>query len=119
MTTHQAHGQSTDGEDKATLGEFRTLVNMTAHQLDKWLATDDSRAVGQKEGNAESVGHKSGRRIIELLDAKKSDLHADDYAHMRKVIAYIKRHLAQRPDGDIEHTNWRYSLMNWGHDPLK
>ena len=20
---------------------------------------------------------------------------------------------------DVEHSRWRYSLMNWGHDPLK
>ncbi len=23
-----------------------------------------------------------------------------------------------RPDGDVTGTRWRYSLMNWGHDPL-
>ncbi|QSN65033.1 DUF3140 domain-containing protein [Caballeronia sp. M1242] len=117
--TQQQHGQSADAEDKATFDEFKALVNMTGHQLEKWLATDESQAVGQKDGNAESVGHQSGRRIIELLGAKKSELHADDYGHMRKVIGYVKRHLAQRPQGDIEHTKWRYSLMNWGHDPLK
>ncbi|NEQ23777.1 MAG: DUF3140 domain-containing protein, partial [Microcoleus sp. SIO2G3] len=38
---------------------------------------------------------------------------------MKRVISYIHRHSAQRPDGDIEHTRWRYSLKNWGHDPLK
>ncbi|GAA4543340.1 DUF3140 domain-containing protein [Mycobacterium paraffinicum] len=44
---------------------------------------------------------------------------ADDYAHMRKVVSYAKRHLAQRPRGDIDESAWRYSLMNWGHDPSK
>jgi hypothetical protein len=29
------------------------------------------------------------------------------------------RHLAQRPSGDAREAEWRYSLMNWGHDPLK
>jgi hypothetical protein len=38
---------------------------------------------------------------------------------MNKVVGYINRHLAQRPRGDIEDTKWRYSLMNWGHDPLE
>jgi len=39
---------------------------------------------------------------------------------MRKVVGYTRRHLAQGgPDGDEEHSRWRYSLMNWGHDPLK
>ncbi|MFP5322678.1 MAG: DUF3140 domain-containing protein [Acidimicrobiia bacterium] len=32
---------------------------------------------------------------------------------------HVHRHLAQRPDGDVTETKWRYSLMNWGHDPLK
>jgi hypothetical protein len=38
---------------------------------------------------------------------------------MRKVVGYVHRHLAQRPDGDVTDTAWRHSLMNWGHDPLK
>jgi hypothetical protein len=27
--------------------------------------------------------------------------------------------LAQRPQGEISESAWRYSLMNWGHDPCK
>jgi hypothetical protein len=43
---------------------------------------------------------------------------------MKKVIGFCRRHLAQRPlalakGGDVEHTRWRWSLMNWGHDPLR
>ena len=38
-------------------------------------------------------------------------------AHLKKVVGYTHRHLAQRPNGDITETKWRYSLMNWGHDP--
>ncbi|MFI9812833.1 DUF3140 domain-containing protein [Saccharothrix variisporea] len=98
--------------------EFRDAVNLTPKELEDWLDTDESRAVGQKDGG-ESVGHASGRRIVELLRTKKDDLTDDDYAHMRKVVGYVHRHLAQRPGGDVEDTPWRYSLMNWGHDPLK
>lgn len=32
---------------------------------------------------------------------------------------YPKRHLAQRPSGDIRDTVWRHSLINRGHDPAK
>ena len=38
---------------------------------------------------------------------------------VRRVTGDIHRHLAQRPSGDITETRWRYSLMNWGHDPKK
>ncbi|MDR5836468.1 DUF3140 domain-containing protein [Caballeronia sp. LZ034LL] len=114
MTAHQ---DSSD-DDAETYATFKELVNMTASQLDKWLDTDESREVGQKKDGGESVGHKSGRHIIEILGKKKADLGTGDYAHMRKVNGYVKRHLAQRPH-EVEHSHWRYSLMNWGHDPLK
>jgi hypothetical protein len=110
------------GEDADTIrSEFGQAVNMTAGELEKWLRTDESQAVGQKAGGSgESTGHESGRRIVELLRTNKDDLTDDDLAHMRKVHGYVQRHLAQQPDKeDVESSRWRYSLMNWGHDPLK
>ena len=47
------------------------------------------------------------------------DLSDADLAHMRTVVGYVHRHLEQRPSGDVRDAAWRYSLMNWGHDPLK
>ena len=101
--------------------EFGGAVNMTAGELENWLDSDESKSVGQKSGGGgESTGHESGRHIIKILKAKKSDLSDNDYAHMRKVVGYVKRHRAQRPQQEkIEDSRWRYSLMNWGHDPLK
>ena len=95
------------------------LVNMSAQELADWLETEESKSVGwHHEGEDEFIGHQSGRHIIEIQRGRRS-LTEDDRAHMRKVVAYIKRHLAQRPHHEVEHTRWRYSLMNWGHDPLK
>ena len=110
------------GEDPDTIrAEFGEAVNMTAAELEEWLATDESQSVGQKSGGSgESTGHESGRRIVELLRTKKDDLTDDDLAHMRTVHGYVQRHLAQEPaKEDVESSRWRYSLMNWGHDPLK
>jgi hypothetical protein len=97
--------------------DFDDAVNMTAAQLEKWLQTDESKAAGQHDGG-ESVGHASGRRIVKILRTGASDLTADDDEHMRKVVGYVHRHVAQRPKGDVTDTTWRHSLMNWGHDPL-
>ncbi|OBK74105.1 DUF3140 domain-containing protein [Mycobacterium sp. 1274761.0] len=105
--------------EPSTYDEFQHIVNMTAGELEKWLRTDASKKVGQKSGGDESTGHASGRRIVKLLRSKKSELTDDDYAHMRKVVGYAHRHLAQRPSGEISESAWRYSLMNWGHDPCK
>ena len=108
-------------EDADTIRrEFGEAVNMTPAELEKWLDTADSQAVGQKDGDGESTGHASGRRIVELLRTKKDDLTDDDLRHMRKVHGYVQRHLAEEPKAeDVETSKWRYSLMTWGHDPLK
>lgn len=100
---------------------------MTRSELRRWLATDDSRSVGVttrgtkvSPAGAESVGHRSGRRIASILAKKAAELDDADYAHMRTVVGYVRRHLAQRPERkDLADSRWRWSLMNWGHDPLK
>lgn len=104
---------------KSVIDEFQSSVNMTDSELESWLKTEESKSVGQKDGDDESIGHKSGKHIVEILHKKKDDYTDDDFSHMKKVVSYIHRHSAQQPDGDVEHTRWRYSLMNWGHDPLK
>ena len=104
---------------QVTWDRFQDTVNMTARELEKWLGTEESNSVGQQQDGGESTGHASGRHIVEILKAKRADLTDADYAHMRKVVGYAKRHLAQRPDGNIDDSPWRYSLMNWGHDPAK
>lgn len=105
-------------DDSTTIDEFLNVVNMTPNELDSWLDTEESQSVGQKDGDDESIGHKSGKRIVKLLQ-KKSDYTDDDLSHMKKVISYVQRHTAQKPSSDIENSRWRYSLKNWGHDPLK
>lgn len=119
MSEHKTH--SSDDREQ-TIRDFKDAVNMTAAELKKFLDTKESKEVGWKgeDGSeSESVGHKSGARIVELLHEKKADYSDDDLAHMKKVVSYVHRHLAQKPHGDVKDTRWRYSLMNWGHDPLK
>ena len=98
--------------------EWRELVNMTPSDLEDWLETQESKSVGDSE-DGESTGHKSGRRIIKIKRTNKDDLSDDQWDHMATVVGYIKRHLSQGgPESDAESSAWRYSLMNWGHDPL-
>ena len=100
--------------------EFRRLTNLSQEELQAWLETPESRRAGVvRKGEAESVGRQSGRRILAIREAAEGDLTDADYRHMKKVIGYCRRHLAQRPWGDVADTRWRWSLMNWGHDPLR
>ena len=100
--------------------DFRDAVNMSPAELESWLDTEESRSVGDTGGEGESTGHKSGRRIVEIKRKKVADLTEDDHDWMAKVAGYVHRHTVQGgPKKDKEHSNWRYSLKNWGHDPLK
>jgi hypothetical protein len=108
-----------DDEKRQVKKDFDEAVNMTPKEIEDWLETDESKSVGQKNGGGESTGHASGRRIVKILRTKKDDLTDADYAHMKKVHGYVARHAKQRPEGEVEDTDWRYSLMNWGNDPLK
>ncbi len=112
-----------DADDHTeTRKQFKQAVNMTASELENWLATDESKDVGWKgedgKGSGESVGHKSGKRIIDLLHAHAADLTDDDLAHMKKVVGYVARHMKQKPENP-DGSSWEASLKNWGHDPGK
>lgn len=111
-------------EKREARAAFKDAVNMAPAEIERFLDTEDSKRVGWKgedgKGSGESVGHASGRRIIAIKRKRQADLTADDYAHMAKVVAYVRRHCAQGPKkADVRTSDWRYSLMNWGHDPLK
>ena len=101
-------------EDRKAISEFKKAVNMSPKQIEKWLATKESKEVGYKEDDkSESVGLKSDKKIIHILGKKQTDYTAADLKHIHKVVGYVHRHLAQKPEGDITETNWHYSLMNW------
>lgn len=110
----------TNDDQEEVVADFKKAVNMTAGEIEAWLETPESKGVGYKgDGKGESVGHRSGRRIIKILGKGRPGYSDADLKHMAKVTGYVHRHLAQRPEGDVAETPWRYSLMNWGHDPAK
>ncbi|KAL7337348.1 hypothetical protein BJY59DRAFT_654759 [Rhodotorula toruloides] len=105
---------------------------MTPDELRDWLDTNSSQTAGWSKDNdgKESVGHESGRKIIDILERnpdKDPEQYTDeDIEHMRKVTSYCKRHLAQEEKNnaekdpeELEQTKSYRSLKNWGHDSLK
>lgn len=107
-------------DEEQIRSEFDDVVNMSPGELSDWLETDESKSSGNNSGDEESTGHYMGRRIVEIQRKKVGDLDDDDLAAMKKVHGYVERHLKQRPENEeIKTSTWRYSLMNWGHDPLR
>ena len=112
--------ERSEDEQKEVRRDFDDAVNMSPKELEEWLETEESQSVGQDTGDGEATGHKMGRRIVALKRKAADDLDADDHDAMAKVTGYVHRHVKQGgPKDGVEHSNWRYSLMNWGHDPMK
>ncbi|KAH9830489.1 uncharacterized protein C8Q71DRAFT_786048 [Rhodofomes roseus] len=106
------------------IAQFNEDVNMSVDELQQWL--DDPKSTKAGTG----VGIESGHKIIEILkknpdkDPEKYD--DEDIEHMRKVVSYSARHLAQedklketKTKEELENTKSTISLRNWGHDPIK
>lgn len=103
--------------DDALWDEFHRVVNMSARELDEWLATD---AAGEEsEPDPKRRATPDGRRVLEILRKRRGDLTRDDAETMRAVVDHV--HEARRDDlepvaGDAA---WRRDLMRIGHDPLE
>ena len=57
---------------------------------------------------------------VECIDRMYLNVYQPRLQFGRGLVGYVHRHLAQGPTlSDVATSDWRYSLMNWGHDPLK
>ncbi|CAK4031972.1 Hypothetical predicted protein [Lecanosticta acicola] len=113
-------------DDETVIQEFNELINMSADELQDWLGREESTGAGwdKDDGSGETIGHDSGRKIVAILqkNPKKdpSQYDEEDIPHMRKVVAYNKRHLAQEGKAKQDpNSKSAKSLKNWGHDPQK
>ena len=97
--------------------EFHRVVNMTSRELADWLmvAVADEAA----ERFLDEDGHDTGKKVLNILGKRRTDLTGDDAATMERV---VRRVHGERRD-DLEPTAgqgpWRHKLMTLGHDPLK
>ena len=78
--------------------QFKQTVSMTVGSLEKWLKTGQSQGAGQKRGKGETTGHASGRRIVEILRTKRSDLSDDGRTPVLATLPQGRR-LCEAPSG--------------------
>ncbi|NJQ02624.1 DUF3140 domain-containing protein [Streptomyces sp. PLAI1-29] len=90
---------------------------MTSDELAAWLRTESAGEATETE--PDHSGPELGRRVLRILQKRRTDLEDDDIRAMYKV---VDRVTAQRRE-DLEpvagQAHWRHGLMNIGHDPLK
>ncbi|MGV9884962.1 DUF3140 domain-containing protein [Streptomyces sp. NPDC003006] len=97
--------------------EFHAVVNMTSRELSDWLMT---RSAGEEtEVVPDHSGTQNGRRVLEILGKRRTDLTADDLRVMRKVIDVVTAERGVDMEPTAGEAHWRHRLMTLGHDPLK
>ncbi|WP_420711594.1 DUF3140 domain-containing protein [Streptomyces sp. NRRL F-4489] len=97
--------------------EFHKAVNMTSRELQEWLSTQ--AADEESEEVPDRAGGPRGRRVLEILGKRRTDLTDDDAEVMSRVCEIVRSQ--HGPDGEptAGGTDWRHGLMDIGHDPLK
>jgi hypothetical protein len=100
--------------------DFRTRVNMSPLELEKWLETKTSKAPAEESCESELViDKKTSHKIIKILMKRKVMLTKGDYECMERVANHIDQLYSSKPSENILVSTWRYALMNLGHDPYK
>jgi Protein of unknown function (DUF3140) len=99
--------------------DFHAVVNMTSRELEDWLRTEDAHERTEPLPDQAGGGAALGRRVLEILGKRRTDVTPRDTEVMREVVDTVA---AQR---DEQYTTkpgdpaWRHRLMCLGHDPLK
>ncbi|NHF61268.1 DUF3140 domain-containing protein [Flavobacteriaceae bacterium TP-CH-4] len=101
--------------------EFQEKQNMSNAELEEWLETETSKNAGKEMENGETIGHRAGRSILKIKQKKKSELTESNWDRINETVGVYHQKInpSQKPNDNIENSNWYYSLKNWGHDALK
>jgi len=97
--------------------EFHRVVNMSSRELLEWLRTRS--ASESTEELPDHAGTETGRRVLHILQKRRVDLDAEDFAVMRKVVERIHAERRDKLEPTAGQGNWRHRLMTLGNDPLK
>jgi len=96
---------------------FHRVVNMTSRELQDWLRVQG--AGEQVESEPDHAGSHLGRRVLEILGKRRSDLSDDDTTVMQSVVDRVTAKRGDELDRPVDDDRERRRLMSCGHDALK
>ncbi len=103
--------------DPGLWAEFHRVVNMSSRELRSWLRTDS--AGERTEQLPDHAGAETGRRVLQVLRKRRTDLDADDEQTMRTVVELVHAERGGEPTSTPGPSEWRHRMMSIGHDPLR
>lgn len=109
----------TTSEQHELIVAFRRRVNMSQADIAEWLRTPEARAAGLGDGSYTPDQGPVAQRIIAVLDKREEQYDEQDIGVMRETVDAIDALEDRRPVEAEAVSEWRYQLMNHGHDPLR
>jgi len=113
-------------EKKDIYSKWKSLVNMSANELEKFLSTQEGKDAGLSVSEARKLGINSGRtsakNIIRMKRKKFSEWNENDFKWAKRQISFISRMRGNKGglyDEKGEKTRKHTSLLLWGHNPKK
>ena len=111
----EARPTLSEGKRAAIRKAYGALVNLTGGQMRQlWRRAHAPLAPAPQPPLAEEWLET----LAGLQRKRTPELDEDDHRLMARAVLEIRRRLARRPGGNIEHSAWRTQLMLLGHDPV-
>jgi 8-oxo-dGTP pyrophosphatase MutT (NUDIX family) len=112
--------------DKETYKKWKSLVNMSKSELEKFYNSQEGKEAGMSTSDAKEQGISSGREsarwIIKMKDTPVSDWTPSMWMWAKKQISFISRMNGNKGslyDDKGNKTRKHTSLLIWGHNPNK
>lgn len=113
-------------DHKQTYDKWKTLVNMSKSELQKFYNQKEGKEAGLTALEAKEQGIDSGREsarwIMKMKDTPVSDWTPAMWRWAKKQISFISRMRGNKGglyDGSGKRTRKHTSLLIWGHNPIK
>jgi DNA polymerase III sliding clamp (beta) subunit (PCNA family) len=119
-------GKLTQKDRKAIYTKWKSLVNMTASELEKYYNSEDGKSSGLTASEAQKQGIDSGREsarwIIKMKRTKVGEWTSEMWKWANKQISFVSRMKGLK--GDLfdekgKRTRKLKALLIWGHNPKK
>lgn len=126
----------TSSPDQEVWKKWRSLINMSAGEIQKFMESEDGKDAGMKQSEADKAGIDSGKESARMLikmipiggsyEAAEKNWTGSMWFWARKQNSFNSRMKGARKrikgnpfEKDGQMTRWLKSMLTWGHDPRK
>ena len=126
LVNYKAIYESLEPKQKEQYNKWKTLVNMSASELEKFMNSEEGKVAGLSKEEASKQGIKSGREsakwIIKMKSTKVEDWTPEMWSWCNRQISFVSRMKGNKGplfDDKKRKTRKHLSLLIWGHNPSK